>query len=130
MGTSESRTRVFFVFAALCCASAVLLGAFGAHGLKAILSESALKTYNTGVEYQFYHGLALLIVCSQKKRNNVMPLFYPSALLFSVGIILFSGSLYLLAWGAPRWFGMLTPLGGLSFVAAWLLFAYSLFSEK
>lgn len=118
----------FIIIAALLAAAAVMLGAFGAHGLKAKLTPDQLQVFETGVKYQFYHalGLFLLGLLLQQYQNSL--LIY-AGYAFLAGIVLFSGSLYLLAnktllgiegW---RWLGPVTPLGGLSFIAGWLLLA-------
>ncbi|HYQ56805.1 MAG TPA: DUF423 domain-containing protein [Draconibacterium sp.] len=99
---------------------AVAIGAFGAHGLKSHLSEEMLQTYKTGVEYHFYHALGLLLV-------GVLTVYTPSvylkwsAILLFTGIILFSGSLYVLAVTGIKWLGAITPLGGISFITGWIL---------
>ena len=104
----------------------VMLGAFGAHSLKASLTEKSLATFQTGVQYQFMHSLALILVGilmlslseeSNKRLNR-------SGWFFAVGILLFSGSLYSLALGGPRWLGPVTPLGGLCFIIGWFTLAY------
>jgi len=94
---------------------AVALGAFGAHALKDFLVEhQTLATWKTAVLYQMVHSVVLLLpVSSQGKR-------FPAAFFIAMGILLFSGSLYALALGAPGFFGMVTPLGGLFFLAGWL----------
>lgn len=108
--------------AALFGASGVMLGAFAAHGLRGSLSERLLETFQTGVQYQMYHALALLAV-------GILYRFWPSkalvwaAALFVAGTLLFSGSLYVLALGGPRWFGPITPLGGVCYIAAWICLA-------
>ncbi|EKE84872.1 DUF423 domain-containing protein [Idiomarina xiamenensis] len=99
--------------------TAVALGAFAAHGLKSRLSEASLAVFQTGVTYQFYHTLALLavaIVAAQAPTRW----WSLAAILFSVGIVFFSGSLYALALTGIKWFGPITPLGGLCFMAGWL----------
>lgn len=99
---------------------AVAIGAFGAHGLKAHISNEMMQVYKTGVEYHFYHALGLLLI-------GVLAISIPSGLLnwsaifLSIGIILFSGSLYVLAITGIKWLGAITPLGGLSFIAGWVL---------
>lgn len=103
---------------ALAGASGVLLGAFGAHGLRARLSPEQLAVWETAVQYHLLHALALLALAlfAQGGGRGVT---WP-ATLWAVGVVLFSGSLYLLALGAPRGLGPLTPLGGLALVAGWL----------
>lgn len=107
------QSRTTLRLAGICGASAVLLGAFGAHGLKNVLSEGQLTIYETGVRYHAYHALALL-ACGVRGSLR----FAPWCLL--VGILVFSGSLYALALTDIRWLGAITPLGGLAFVAGWL----------
>ena len=106
----------------------VMLGAFGAHSLKERLTEKSLATFQTGVLYQFIHSLALILVgllamhfADEHQKKIQRPGWF-----FLVGIILFSGSLYSLALGGPRWLGPVTPLGGLSFMIGWFLLAFSL----
>jgi len=98
---------------------AVALGAFGAHGLEAVLSEEMLNTYHTGVEYHMTHTLALLGVGILLQRFPDNSLLRFSSLGFTVGIILFSGSLYILSMSGISWLGAITPLGGLAFLAGW-----------
>lgn len=99
---------------------AVAIGAFGAHGLKPHLSAEMIQTYKTGVEYHFYHALGLLLI-------GVLAVSFPSDLLkwaaifLAAGIVLFSGSLYVLAVTGIKMLGAITPLGGLSFIAGWVL---------
>ena len=101
-------------------ALAVGIGAFGAHGLKSHLTNEMLQIYKTGVEYHFYHALGLLAV-GLLSLNMPSGLLNLSAILLTVGIILFSGSLYVLAVTGIKWLGAITPFGGVSFVAGWIL---------
>ncbi len=108
-------------------ALAVALGAFGAHGLKSLLTPEALATYETGVRYQFYHTFAIGLLVALKGKswlNNKR--LRQSALCFVLGIVLFSGSLYLLALRevhglAVGFLGPITPVGGVFFIAGWAL---------
>lgn len=97
--------------------SAVLLGAFGAHGLKRILSPELLETFKTGVNYQFIHGLAILILANLANEIDLKLVNY----LFLLGIVLFCGNCYLYSITQIKTFAMIVPLGGISFVGAWLL---------
>ena len=97
----------------------MVLGAFGAHALKAQLSAEALATWQTAVQYHFWHALALLAVA----LAGTGPWFKTAAWLMIAGLFLFSGSLYALALGAPRGLGMVTPLGGVTLILGWLAFA-------
>lgn len=106
---------------------AVATGAFGAHGLKSILTAAQLEIWHTAVQYQFYHTFAILFLStfSRFKNNYVFTAYW----LFTFGILLFSGSLYLLAcrdalgWGGLMWLGPVTPVGGLLFIAGWITLA-------
>lgn len=111
-------SRFFIATAALSGFLSVCLGAFAAHGLKEILPADALSIWYTGVQYQMYHALALLVVgviCLQKSSKALKL----SGLAFILGSCLFSGSLYALALGAPHAVGIITPIGGLSFLLGW-----------
>ena len=99
---------------------AVALGAFGAHGLGARLTAELMSNYQTAVQYHFYHALALFGAALLSARFPAAALPKASGYLFLAGIVLFSGSLYLLALTGARWFGAITPLGGLGFLAGWL----------
>ena len=104
-------------------ALAVMLGAFGAHGLKSRLSADLMEIYKTGVLYHLIHALGLILVgilCLSKPGR-----YEATGILLCVGIVLFSGSLYVLAVSGIRWMGAITPLGGVSFIAAWILLAKS-----
>lgn len=106
------------IAAALAGASGIALGAFGAHALRARLDPAALATWNTAVLYHLVHALALLALALFARATG-RPVLLPSTL-FAAGIVLFSGSLYLLALTSWRWLGPLTPLGGVAFIAGWL----------
>ena len=102
----------------------VLLGAFAAHGLKKKLSPEMLSAFKTGVDYQFFHTFALALVgLSLISQNIEQSMFLTwAAICFGIGIIFFSGSLYLLALTRKKIFGPITPLGGLFFILGWLFF--------
>ncbi len=107
----------------------VALGAFAAHGLKSRLDPAALSAFQTGVTYQFFHSLALCLLAVwlrqlAKESTHIDPAAI-AGIAFVVGIVLFSGSLYVLSLGGPRWFGPVTPLGGLAFIVGWLALAWS-----
>lgn len=110
---------------ALLLALGVGLGAFGAHGLKARLSPELLAVWQTGVLYHLIHGLGILVLGALLAARPELPGLRPSAALLTAGIVLFSGSLYVLALGGPRWLGPITPLGGSLFLAGWLTLAWS-----
>ena len=109
-------------------ALATILGAFGAHALKAHLSQDKLAVYETAVRYHFFHALGLLAI-GVLMRSVDGELLRWSALLVLVGIILFSGSLYLLTFGAPRFVGVVTPLGGLALIVGWGMFAVTMWRQ-
>jgi uncharacterized membrane protein YgdD (TMEM256/DUF423 family) len=101
---------------------AVVLGAFAAHGLKAVLDAHQLALFETASRYQMYHALALLVVGVMLTNPQFSrSLLKIAALAFILGIILFSGSLYLLALVGVSWLGAITPLGGIAFVSGWLM---------
>ena len=104
---------------------AVAAGAFGAHALRSRLGEMQLEIFQTAARYHLVHAVALVAIglaTPAWPRKN----FAPAAWLMAIGIVLFSGSLYALALGAPGWSGIITPLGGLAFIVAWLMLALTL----
>lgn len=117
-------------FAALSGLCAVALGAFGAHALKNQLSVALMHSYQTAVLYQFVHTLALIAVALVLQLQPGRPYLRASALSFMAGIVLFSGSLYALALTGVRGLGMITPVGGVCFIAAWFLFWLALFRKN
>lgn len=106
---------------------AVAAGAFGAHGLESRISAASLDTFETGVRYQMYHALALLLVAALSSRATGGP-WHLAAGSFVAGIVLFSGSLYALSLGAARWIGAVTPVGGVLFLVGWVLVLVSAWS--
>jgi uncharacterized membrane protein YgdD (TMEM256/DUF423 family) len=114
-------TAVGAVFMAL----AVGMGAFGAHALKERLDEYSLSVYEKAVFYHFFHAMGILIVSLLARTGAVNAVAEArAAWLMAIGIVLFSGSLYALAISGTRALGAITPLGGVAFIAAWLLLAY------
>ena len=104
-------------------AISVMLGAFGAHALKARVSTDALSAFQTAVQYQMVHSLAIVAVGLWLLRHPEDMFSRYAAFAFCFGILFFSGSLYGLTLGGPRWLGPVTPIGGTLFIAGWLLFA-------
>lgn len=102
----------------------VVFGAFGAHGLRARLSPDMLAVWKTATEYHLYHALALVLVgvLARSLRANTLD---TAALFFVTGILVFSGSLYLLALSGVRWLGAITPIGGLLLLAGWACLAWT-----
>ncbi|MCG6873863.1 MAG: DUF423 domain-containing protein [Betaproteobacteria bacterium] len=115
--------KLFLVLGALTAMLAVVLGAFGAHALRAKLAPDLLAIYQTAVQYHFWHALGLLVI-------GVVAIHMPAASMLKwagwvmfAGIVLFSGSLYVLAITGARWLGAVTPFGGAAFIVSWVLLA-------
>ena len=123
----------FLITACILGALSVALGAFAAHGLKELISNNAIATFETGVRYQFYHVFALLAVAVLYKD---LPAVKAAGWLFAGGIILFSGSLYVLSiiqgmvQPGYQWIGAITPFGGLLFIAGWLWMLVAVMKNK
>ncbi|HTU00764.1 MAG TPA: DUF423 domain-containing protein [Candidatus Sulfotelmatobacter sp.] len=113
----------FLILGAILAAAGVGAGAFGAHALRGRVSAEMLAVFETGVRYHLIHALALVAVGLVATRWS-SPAVALAGWLFCAGVVFFSGSLYLLALGAPRIFGVITPVGGAAFIAGWLILAY------
>ena len=102
-------------------ASAVILGAFGAHALRGVLDAQGSELWHTAVSYHFWHALALAfaVMAATGRARRV------AITAFAIGIVIFCGSLYALALGAPRWFGAITPLGGVAFIVGWIVLGFA-----
>ena len=120
--------RKTLVIAGLLIALATVFGAFGAHALKGQLSQDKLQVYETAVRYHFLHALGLLAI-GILLRTADSDLLRWSAIAVVTGIVLFSGSLYLLTFGAPRPLGIVTPIGGLALIVGWIMFAVALWKQ-
>jgi uncharacterized membrane protein YgdD (TMEM256/DUF423 family) len=116
---------MFAVLGALLAFLAVAAGAFGAHALRGRLAPDLVEVFETAVRYQMYHALALLAVAWVNERWPTTASAV-AGWLFVAGIVLFSGSLYVLSLSGQRWLGAVTPLGGLAFLAGWLVLAWAL----
>lgn len=116
--------KTFLLVASIFAGLAVALGAFGAHALESRLSADLLSTYEIGVRYHFYHALALLGVVAVISRWPEANAAVWAGWLFVVGILIFSGSLYMLAFTGIRWLGAITPIGGVAFIAGWACLAW------
>ncbi|MDX3894259.1 DUF423 domain-containing protein [Pusillimonas sp.] len=114
--------RSLVIAASLCLLIGVGAGAFGAHGLKRVLSIDMMQIWQTAVLYQLVHGLGMLALAALMARFNSPLLGWAGALML-LGIVLFSGSLYVLALSGTKWLGAVTPLGGTAFIIAWALVA-------
>jgi uncharacterized membrane protein YgdD (TMEM256/DUF423 family) len=122
--------KIFLIIGTILAGVAVALGAFGAHGLKKIVSHETISIFQTGVQYQMYHALALLFlgVLYERSQNSLLNF---AGIFFIAGVVLFSGSLYLLVSFkamnkiSTTGVGMLTPIGGLFFIIGWALLLIS-----
>ncbi|KKC47395.1 MULTISPECIES: DUF423 domain-containing protein [Paenibacillus] len=108
----------------------VALGAFGAHGLKDRLTSDMLDVFETGVRYQMYHAIALILIAFAASRLGEIRALRNGGRLINAGIFLFSGSLYVLSMSGDTWLGAITPLGGLCFIAGWALTAWAAWSAR
>ncbi|MEZ4683575.1 MAG: DUF423 domain-containing protein [Caldilineaceae bacterium] len=110
--------RLFFILASILGGLGVALGAFGAHAMRGRIAENLLANYETGVRYHFYHALALVavVVAIQRWPNPNLPII--AGWLFVAGIVIFSVSLYIMAFTGLRWLGAITPIGGVALIAA------------
>jgi uncharacterized membrane protein YgdD (TMEM256/DUF423 family) len=121
-------TQLYRLLGSILAFSAVLLGAFGAHALKETLSAyDSVQTWETAVRYQMWHAIALILLSMISLTQPMPKMIGPC---FTIGTLLFSGSLYGLALDGPKWLGPVTPLGGLALMIGWLLLAYSCFKNK
>ncbi|WGQ36537.1 DUF423 domain-containing protein [Alcaligenes faecalis] len=118
------KSRTILCLGALIMAVGVGLGAFGAHALRAMVDASALATWQTAVLYQLLHGLGLLLIAAL--GNRLHPAWHSrSAVLMLVGVLIFSGSLYILVLSGVKWLGAITPIGGVAMILAWLCLAFA-----
>ena len=115
--------KICLLVASLALAAAVAFGAFGAHALKSRLSADLLAVYQTAVQYHFWHALGLFALALLMLQWDA-PVLNLAAWLLLAGLILFCGSLYLLALTGTRWLGAIAPLGGIASIAAWLVVAW------
>ena len=117
--------KIWIIAGATFLALAIVLGAFGAHIIKSKVSPEDLAIFETGVRYQTYHALGLILIglIGFHVHQNVIVI---PALMITAGIIIFSGSLYILVLSGVRWLGSITPIGGLSFIAGWIFLAVNL----
>jgi uncharacterized membrane protein YgdD (TMEM256/DUF423 family) len=119
-------SKLFLILGGINAALVVMLGAFGAHGLKAKISVEMLAVYQTGVHYHLFHALGLLVIGLVATQIADSVWLRWSGWLMLLGIILFSGSLYVLSVSGLRWLGMITPFGGVAFIAAWIVFVIAI----
>ncbi len=122
--------KTFLILGSLNALLCIAFGAFGAHGLKRILSADMLAVYHTGVQYHFYHAFGMIIIgllLLHFPKSRLIPV---SGWLMLIGILLFSFSLYVLSLTEMRGLGIITPFGGVSFLSAWGLLIYALWKEN
>lgn len=115
--------RTFFALASVLALIAVAMGAFGAHGLRGRIDDADLAIYRTAVDYHMWHALGLGLIAAWLRGGPPSRLLRWAGLLMAGGILVFSGSLYVLSVTGLKWLGMITPLGGLAFLVAWGLTA-------
>lgn len=131
----QSKFKLLIIITAALGATAVILGAFGSHYLAERLSAKSLSAFKTGVDYQFYHTLALFCTALLYRIYRIKGLFYV-CLYFLVGTLMFSGSLYVLALkdlmgiNIPKVVGLITPLGGLALLGAWASIFFTVIKIK
>ena len=116
--------RIFFVIGSMLAFLGVAAGAFGAHGLRGRVSPELIDVFETAARYHVYHALGLLAVAYAASRWPG-PATTAAGWLFVVGMVLFSGSLYLMTFTGMRWLGAITPLGGAAFLAGWAALAWA-----
>ncbi|MCP3907360.1 MAG: DUF423 domain-containing protein [Oceanicoccus sp.] len=121
--------KTLLIIAAISGLLAVAIGAFGAHGLKGRVTTDLMAVYQTGVQYHFYHTLALLLVGILMLQFPEVSLLTWTGWLFIAGIIIFSGSLYVMALTGIKWLGAITPIGGVAFIAGWLAMAIAVYKH-
>ncbi len=121
--------RIMITVGAVSAMVAVGAGAFGAHFLRDRLSEDLVTVFETGARYQMYHAFALVLVGMIMSRGAGAPAIW-AGWLFILGSIIFSGSLYALAITGTRWWGAITPIGGICFITGWAVFAWSIWTPE
>lgn len=123
-------SRIFALLGPLSAMIAVVFGAFGSHALRGQLDERMLAIYQTAVQYHFYHAVGLTLIALALQQQPLNRLLHWGGSLMFLGTLLFSGSLYLLALSGSRWLGMVTPFGGILFIASWLLVGLGLYRHQ
>ncbi|MDP9725334.1 uncharacterized membrane protein YgdD (TMEM256/DUF423 family) [Priestia aryabhattai] len=113
--------KLFLIIGAINAMLAVALGAFGAHGLEGKISEKYLEVWKTGVQYQMFHAMGLFVIAFLLSKFPQSSLLTASGWIMFAGIVLFSGSLYVLGTSGIKVLGAITPLGGVAFIVAWIL---------
>jgi uncharacterized membrane protein YgdD (TMEM256/DUF423 family) len=129
---NERLSRNHIALGSALAALGVALGAFGAHGLKEVVSSQMMEIFETAVRYQMYHAFGLVVtglICRALPSDHTR-LFQLIGWLFITGIVFFSGSLYCLVLLNKSWLGAITPLGGIAFVVAWTMLAYGVLKQR
>lgn len=126
---SHARGHAIIAIAGLLVAVATMLGAFGTHSLRPVLAPARFESFETAVQYQFFHSLGLLAI-GLLLRERRSALLNWSAGLILLGLALFCGSIYALTFGAPKLFGMVAPFGGISLMSAWICFALAVWRTR
>ena len=122
-------TNLIIAFGAFNACLAVAAGAFAAHGLKEVLTPEYLAVFKTAADYQLLHGIGMILIGALSK-DKADRCIIASALFMFIGIILFSGSLYTLVLSDIKWLGMITPIGGICFLIAWLTLGFNFLLNK
>ncbi|HBX66803.1 MAG TPA: DUF423 domain-containing protein, partial [Balneolaceae bacterium] len=122
-----SNPKIIIAIAAFLLAIAVAAGAFGAHALKNTLSPERLETWQTAVQYHAWHALGLMLIALVGVQFQIV-VTWPASLILT-GIVIFSGSLYILCLSGIGWLGAITPIGGVAFIAGWILFGVQVLSS-
>ncbi|MEX2479192.1 MAG: DUF423 domain-containing protein [Gracilimonas sp.] len=123
-----SNPKIIIAIAAFLLALAVAAGAFGAHALRNTLSPERLETWQTAVQYHAWHALGLMLIALIGTQFDIA-VTWPASLILA-GIIIFSGSLYTLCLSGMGWLGAITPIGGVAFIAGWIVFAIQVLRYK
>lgn len=126
----KNDSTITLVLAGLLIGLATALGAFGTHALRPVLPPERFDSFEIGVTYQFFHALGLLAIGMLQRDHPQSSGLGWSARLILIGLLLFSGSIYALTFGAPRFFGMIAPLGGASLMLAWVIFAVTIWKLR
>ena len=119
----KKMSKLFLILGSINAATAVTMGAFGAHSLKTKISEDMLSVFQTAVQYHFYHSLGLMIIGLLTIYLKPAKHLEIAGWIMFTGIILFSGSLYILSTTSARWLGIITPIGGIAFIISWIFIA-------
>lgn len=127
--TPDTRTDLFALMGCIGGGLAVAFGAFGAHGLRSLLAPEMLAIFETAVRYQMYHSLALVATALLSEPSGGAWFKY-AGWLFVAGIVVFSGSLYLLSLTSQLWLGAVTPIGGLAFIGGWAMLGWAIIAGK